>query len=179
MKKNILVIYMMAAGCVMLTAQTKNTQTLVPLTERVNVQADSARANQIIDGCWVAVGTNKPHAIQRDYTHLFDGKPSYRFELKTKHWKGMRKAKRRDVPNFHTAMQLLTISRDCRLMFIRKRRLQKLFITTERGLVRKEVPVTMSFRFIFLLLWTVMHLPSLPNGMECLTGLWFKLPRGK
>ena len=83
MKKNILVIYMMAAGCVMLTAQTKNTQTLVPLTERVNVQADSARANQIIDGCWVAVGTNKPHAIQRDYTHLFDGKPSYRFELKT------------------------------------------------------------------------------------------------
>ena len=55
MKKNILVIYMMAAGCVMLTAQTKNTQTLVPLTERVNVQADSARANQIIDGCWVAV----------------------------------------------------------------------------------------------------------------------------
>lgn len=54
MKKNILVIYMMAAGCVMLTAQTKNTQTLVPLTERVNVQADSARANQIIDGCWVA-----------------------------------------------------------------------------------------------------------------------------
>ena len=83
MKKNILVIYMMAAGCVMLTAQTKNTQTLVPLTERVNVQADSARANQIIDGCWVAVGTNKPHAIQRDYTHLFDGKPSCRFELKT------------------------------------------------------------------------------------------------
>ena len=67
----------------MLTAQTKNTQTLVPLTERVNVQADSARINQIIDGCWVAVGTNKPHAIQRDFTNLFDGKPSYRFELKT------------------------------------------------------------------------------------------------
>ena len=67
----------------MLTAQTKNTQTLMPLTERVNVQADSARINQIIDGCWVAVGTNKPHAIQRDFTNLFDGKPSYRFELKT------------------------------------------------------------------------------------------------
>ena len=179
MKKNILVIYMMAAGCVMLTAQTKNTQTLVPLTERVNVQADSARANQIIDGCWVAVGTNKPHAIQRDYTHLFDGKPSYRFELKTEDNTLEGYAKRRDVPNFHTAMQLLTISRDCRLMFIRKRRLQKQFITTERGLVRKEVPVTMSFRFIFLLLWTVMYLPSLPNGMECLTVPWFKLPRGK
>ena len=56
MKKYILVIYMMAAGCTMLTAQTKNTQTLMPLTERVNVQADSARINQIIDGCWVAVG---------------------------------------------------------------------------------------------------------------------------
>ena len=83
MKKYILVIYMMAAGCTMLTAQTKNTQTLMPLTERVNVQADSARINQIIDGCWVAVGTNKPHAIQRDFTNLFDGKPSYRFELKT------------------------------------------------------------------------------------------------
>ena len=55
----------------------------MPLTERVNVQADSARINQIIDGCWVAVGTNKPHAIQRDFTNLFDGKPSYRFELKT------------------------------------------------------------------------------------------------
>jgi len=83
MKKYILAIYMMMAGCAMLTAQTKNTQTLVPLTERVNVQADSARINQIIDGCWVAVGTNKPHAIQRDFTNLFDGKPSYRFELKT------------------------------------------------------------------------------------------------
>ena len=37
MKKYILAIYMMMAGCAMLTAQTKNTQTLVPLTERVNV----------------------------------------------------------------------------------------------------------------------------------------------
>ena len=83
MKKYILVIYMMAAGCTMLTAQTKNTQTLMPLTERVNVQADSARINQIIDGCWVAVGTNKPHAIQRDFTNLFDGKPSYRCLLYT------------------------------------------------------------------------------------------------
>ena len=33
---------------------------LTPLKERVNVQADSARTNQIIDGRWVAVGTNKP-----------------------------------------------------------------------------------------------------------------------
>ena len=152
MKKYILVIYMMAAGCTMLTAQTKNTQTLMPLTERVNVQADSARINQIIDGCWVAVGTNKPHAIQRDFTNLFDGKPSYRFELKTIHWKVMRKEKRKDVPSFHIAMQLPTISGDYLPTFIRKHRSQRQFIITGRELVRKEVPTTMSFRFIFLLL---------------------------
>ena len=55
---------------------------LTPLKERVNVQADSARTNQIINGCWVAVGTNKPHTIQLDYSRPFQGKPSYRFELK-------------------------------------------------------------------------------------------------
>lgn len=55
---------------------------LTPLKERVNVQADSARTNQIIDGRWVAVGTNKPHTIQLDYSRPFQGKPSYRFELK-------------------------------------------------------------------------------------------------
>ncbi len=57
-------------------------QSLVPLRGRVNVQADTARQDRVIDGCWVAVGTNKAHAIQRDYTRLFGGKPSYRFELK-------------------------------------------------------------------------------------------------
>lgn len=54
----------------------------VPLTERVNVQADSARLDQVIDNCWVAVGTNKSHTIQLDYSRLFQDKPSYRFELK-------------------------------------------------------------------------------------------------
>lgn len=53
-----------------------------PLTERVNVQGDTARTCQIIDNEWVAVGTNKPHAIQRDYTLTYKGKPSFRFELK-------------------------------------------------------------------------------------------------
>ncbi|MEG1586418.1 MAG: heparin lyase I family protein [Bacteroidales bacterium] len=52
------------------------------LRERVNVQADSARLDQIIDGEWVAVGTNKPHAITLDKTILFNGKPSYCFELR-------------------------------------------------------------------------------------------------
>ena len=82
MKKYILAICVVAVSCTALNAQTKNTQTLVPLTERVNVQADSARVNQIIDGCWVAVGSKKSHAIQRDFTRMFNGKPSYRFELK-------------------------------------------------------------------------------------------------
>lgn len=59
MKKNILAICAVAVGYMAMTAQTKNTQTLVPLAERVNVQADSARVDQIIDGCWVAVGTKK------------------------------------------------------------------------------------------------------------------------
>ena len=52
MKKNIFAICVVAVGCTALTAQTQDTQTLVPLTERVNVQADSARVNQIIDDCW-------------------------------------------------------------------------------------------------------------------------------
>ncbi|MDD3037421.1 heparin lyase I family protein [Bacteroides sp.] len=83
MKKNIFAICILAAGCTALIAQTKNNKDLVPLRERVNVQVDSARNSQIIDDCWVAVGTNKPHAIQRDFTRLFNGKPSYRFELRT------------------------------------------------------------------------------------------------
>lgn len=64
------------------SAQDNGIAKLVPLTERVNVQADSARTSQIIDGCWVAVGTKKKHAIQSDFTRLFNGKPSYRFELR-------------------------------------------------------------------------------------------------
>lgn len=55
---------------------------LIPLTGRVNVQAETADFSKIIDGEWVAVGTNKTHAIQHDYTRPFEGKPSYRFELK-------------------------------------------------------------------------------------------------
>lgn len=49
---------------------------------RVNVQADSARQNEIIDNNWVAVGINKPYALQYDDKLPFNGKPSYRFELK-------------------------------------------------------------------------------------------------
>ncbi len=55
---------------------------LRPLPERVNVQTDSARLDQIINGKWVAVGIKRPYAIMLDSTLMFDGKPSFRFELK-------------------------------------------------------------------------------------------------
>ncbi len=54
---------------------------LQPIAERVNIQADSARREQVIDGEWVAVGIRKPEALCRDYTRMYDGKPSFRFTL--------------------------------------------------------------------------------------------------
>lgn len=65
MKKSIFIICVLASGCMAMAEQVEKTgpaietQTLVPLIERVNVQADSACVNQIIDGCWVAVGAKK------------------------------------------------------------------------------------------------------------------------
>lgn len=82
MKKSILILCVTLATGGALAAQTKGSQTLVPLTKRVNVQMDSARLSQVIDGEWVAVGTKKEHAIRRDFTRMFRGKPSYRFELR-------------------------------------------------------------------------------------------------
>lgn len=55
---------------------------LVPLSERVNIQADTARTEQIIDGEWVAVGVRRPYAICHDHNLMFGYKPSYRFELR-------------------------------------------------------------------------------------------------
>lgn len=57
-------------------------QNRVPIKSRVNVQSDSAKINQIVDGEWVCVGLKKDYAIQYDYDLMFEGKPSYRFELK-------------------------------------------------------------------------------------------------
>lgn len=54
---------------------------LVPFRGRVNVQADTARTEQIADGEWVAVGIRKPEAIRRDHTRPYRGRPSWRFEL--------------------------------------------------------------------------------------------------
>ena len=181
MKKNIFAICVVAVGCTALTAQTKDTQTLVPLTERVNVQADSARVNQIIDDCWVAVGTKKPHAIQRDFTRMFNGKPSYRFELKEDDntLSGYAKGETKDVRNFLIVMQLPMISKACLPMFIRKHRLPKLYIIMGKVFVRKELPATMSFPYIFLLHWVAMSRQFLPNGMGCRIVHWYKLHRAK
>ncbi len=55
---------------------------LEPVSSRVNVQADTARKADIVDGEWVAVGINRPYSIQKDATRSFNGTPSYRFELK-------------------------------------------------------------------------------------------------
>lgn len=63
----------------MALAQTVN---LVPLTARVNIQDELAPNEAVVDGQWVAVGTNKPHALQYDYSRLWQGKPSFRFNLK-------------------------------------------------------------------------------------------------
>lgn len=54
---------------------------LKPLPRRVNIQMDSARLDQVIDGCWVAVGTRKVEAIQHDFSRPYQGRPSYRFAL--------------------------------------------------------------------------------------------------
>lgn len=61
--------------------ETKTPAGFEPLTERVNVQADSARVKQVIDGEWVGVGIRKAEALGHDYTRMYAGKPSYRFTL--------------------------------------------------------------------------------------------------
>lgn len=67
------------------TAMDAQSHKLTPITKsRVNIQSDSAKTSQIIDGKWVAVGVNTRYSIQHDYTLKFNGKPSYRFELKSK-----------------------------------------------------------------------------------------------
>lgn len=181
MKKNIFAICVVAVGCTALTAQTQDTQTLVPLTERVNVQADSARVNQIIDDCWVAVGTKKPHAIQRDFTRMFNGKPSYRFELKEDDntLSGYAKGETKGRAEFSYCYATSDDSKACLPMFIRKHRLPKLYIIMGKVFVRKELPATMSLPYIFLLHWVAMSRQFLPNGMGCRIVHWYKLHREK
>ncbi|GAB6008133.1 heparin lyase I family protein [Dysgonomonas reticulitermitis] len=75
----IIVAILFLLTCQLVSPQNKE---LITIAERVNVQADTARADQIINNEWVAVGTKKKHAISYDYTLPFNGKPSFRFELK-------------------------------------------------------------------------------------------------
>lgn len=49
---------------------------------RVDIQSDTAATSDIVDGRWVAVGIRKPYAICIDSVYRFQGKPSFRFELK-------------------------------------------------------------------------------------------------
>jgi len=58
-------------------------QKIVPVLERVTEQEEIAPLSSIIDGEWIAVGKKAAHAIGKDYSLLFEGKPSYRFELKS------------------------------------------------------------------------------------------------
>lgn len=78
MKKTIFLLsfLVLASG---VSAQDKN---LVSISERVNIQTDTAKTNQVIDNEWVAVGVKRPYAIMYDYNLPINGKPSYRFELK-------------------------------------------------------------------------------------------------
>ena len=76
MKKSVILLLM--SICLQVMAQER----LVPIMERVNVQADTARISQVVDGEWVCVGVAREHAISYDNSLLYKGKPSYRFELK-------------------------------------------------------------------------------------------------
>ena len=165
MKKNIFIICMVVAtGCMAtLTAQTKGTKALVPLTERVNVQADSARLNQIIDGRWVAVGAKKEHAIQRDFTCLFNGKPSYRFELRKEdntlegYGKGETKGRAEFSYCYATSADFNGLPEDT----YRKAQITKTVYHHGKG------HGIMSSQYTFRLLWTAMSLPFSRNGMVC------------
>ena len=55
---------------------------LEPFTQRVNVQTEIAKPEQIIDDEWVAIGVGLPHSLNMDYYNPYNGRPSYRFELK-------------------------------------------------------------------------------------------------
>lgn len=53
-----------------------------PIITRVNIQTELATADKIVGGEWVAIGSKKEHALQYDPAVLYNGHPSYRFELK-------------------------------------------------------------------------------------------------
>lgn len=56
-------------------------QQIVPVMSRVSIQDELADEASVIDNQWAAVGTGAEHAIGKDYSILFEGKPSFHFEL--------------------------------------------------------------------------------------------------
>lgn len=76
------ILYLLALQPLLLCSAYAQSKKMSPIPFRVNVQADSARKQEIIDKEWVAVGISKPYTLQHDPNLPFKGKPSYRFELK-------------------------------------------------------------------------------------------------
>lgn len=76
--KKLVVLSLLTFLCIQVMSQER----LMPIMERVNVQADTARSSQVVDGEWVCVGVARDYAISHDNSILYKGKPSYRFELK-------------------------------------------------------------------------------------------------
>lgn len=115
MKKNIFAIYVIAVGCTALTTQTKNTQTLIPFTERVNMQSDSAHVNQIIDDCWVTVGTKSLPLMRFNATSrvcLTANLPiALNWRKRIIHCRDMSKGRLKNVRNSLIVMPLLMISK--------------------------------------------------------------------
>lgn len=50
--------------------------------KRVNIQSELAYPDKIVNKEWVVVGTPATHAFRLDSTLLYNGEPSFRFELK-------------------------------------------------------------------------------------------------
>ncbi|MDD2285269.1 MAG: heparin lyase I family protein [Paludibacter sp.] len=56
---------------------------IVPFLPRVSPQNEFADSTSILDNEWIAVGAKTEYAIGKDFSLPFNGKPSYRFELKS------------------------------------------------------------------------------------------------
>lgn len=155
----------MAAGCTTtLTAQTKGSETLVPLTKRVNVQADSARIDQVIDGCWVAVGAKRSMPFN-GILHVYSTASRLIVLSCVKRiilWKGTERERPKAVPSSLIVMPPRPILTDCRRMLTGKRKSPRPYIITEKVFVRKERHATMSSPYIFRLRWIAMCLPFCP-----------------
>lgn len=77
MKKNFLLMTILPLMILPIEAQD-----LRPIVSRVNIQSEYAPDSAVIDNQCVAVGIPRPYAIQKDYSLLYQGRPSFRFELR-------------------------------------------------------------------------------------------------